>query len=105
MTPVMMLRSRLGLEAVEQTKDTRIVIVRTLGKAIGLIVDAVEGVSRVSGEHIEAPSELISSEESEHLRGIARTEETLLLILDLEKVLKLYSATPATPEPAGVGAY
>ena len=102
-TPVMMLRSRLGLEEKEHTKDTRIVVVRMSDRSIGLIVDAVQGVLRVTTDQIEAPSELVTSVESEYIRGIAKVEEDLLIILDLEKVLRMHAPASATTELAAAG--
>lgn len=88
-TPVLTLRTRFGLEATEHTKETRIVVVRMEGAdtGVGLVVDAVEGVLRINSEQVEPPSELVASVEAEYLRGIAKIEDKLLILLDLEKIL------------------
>ena len=86
-TPVLTLRTRLGLESTEHTRETRIVVVRMGNRGVGLVVDAVEGVMRISSDQVEPPSELVSSTDSEYLRGIAKVSDDLLILLDLEKVL------------------
>ena len=86
-TPVLTLRTRLGLESTEHTKETRIVVVRMGNRGVGLVVDAVEGVMRITSDQVEPPSELVSSTDSEYLRGIAKVSDDLLILLDLEKVL------------------
>jgi purine-binding chemotaxis protein CheW len=86
-TPVLTLRTRFGLEPAEHTKETRIVVVRMGDAWVGLVVDAVEGVLRISSEQVEPPSELVTSVESEYLRGIAKVEDNLLILLDLQKIL------------------
>ena len=88
-TPVLMLRTRFGLKSTEHTKETRIVVVRmeNADAGVGLVVDAVEGVLRIHSDQVEPPSELVASVEAEYLRGIARIEDNLLILLDLEKVL------------------
>ena len=86
-TPVITLRTRFGLEPTENTKETRIVVVRTDDAWVGLVVDAVEGVLRITSDQVEPPSELVTSVEAEYLRGIAKIEDSLLILLDLEKIL------------------
>ena len=88
-TPVIMLRTRFGLESTEHTRETRIVVVRMkdADAGVGLVVDAVEGVLRISSDQVEPLSELVASVEAEYLRGIARIEDKLLILLDLEKIL------------------
>jgi len=88
-TPVIALRSRFGLEPAEATKETRIVVVRMEEMWVGLVVDAVNGVQRIASDQVEPPSELVTSVESEYLRGIAKVADDLLILLDLQKVLTL----------------
>ncbi len=86
-TPVINLRTRFGFERAEPTKETRIVVVYMRDQWVGLVVDAVEGVSRLSSSQIEPPSAFVRSAESGYLRGIAKIEDGLLILLDLDKVL------------------
>ncbi len=86
-TPVINLRARFGFERAEPTKETRIVVVYMRDQWVGLVVDAVEGVSRLSSSQIEPPSAFVRSAESGYLRGIAKIEDGLLILLDLDKVL------------------
>ncbi|MCS7221658.1 MAG: chemotaxis protein CheW [Anaerolineae bacterium] len=91
-TPVMNLRVRFGFERVEPTKETRIVVVQIKDQRVGLVVDKVTGVLRINGEQVEPPSELVASMESAYLRGIAKLEDGLLILLDLDKVLNGHEA-------------
>jgi purine-binding chemotaxis protein CheW len=86
-TPVINLRARFGFTKVEPTKETRIVVVYMRDQWVGLVVDAVEGVSRLNSSQIEPPSAFVRSAESGYLRGIAKIEDGLLILLDLDKVL------------------
>jgi len=86
-TPVMNLRARFGFDRGEVTKETRIVVVRMRDHWVGLVVDGVEGVLRVPTDRMEPPSELVKSVDSEYLRAIAKLEDGLLILLDLDKVL------------------
>ena len=53
--PVIDLHKRFGLVGVEATKDTRIVVVEMNGTTVGIVVDAVSEVLRISPEAIEPP--------------------------------------------------
>ena len=92
-TPVMNLRTRFGFDKVEATKETRIVVVRMAEQWVGLVVDGVAGVQRLTSDHVEPPSDFVRSAESEYLRGIAKIEGGLLILLDLDKVLSGREAT------------
>jgi len=85
--PVIDLRKRFGLPAVEATKDTRIVVVYMGSAKVGMIVDGVSQVLRISGEAVEPPPSMITTVNSAFIKGIAKIEDQLVILLDLEKVL------------------
>jgi len=85
--PVVDLRKVLNLPVTEETKDTRIVVVEMTGQQVGCLVDAVTEVLRISHESVEPPSSLVTSAGSDYLLGIAKLENRLITLLDLEKAL------------------
>lgn len=85
--PVIDLRKRFGLPAGEEDKENRIVVVDIGGHDIGVIVDAVTEVLRIDSDWVEPPSSVITSADSEYLLGIAKLEDRLIILLDLERVL------------------
>jgi len=85
--PVVDLRTRFGLPPAEHTKSTRIVVVQMGEEPIGMIVDAVSQVLRIPTKIIEPPSPVLSSVDSRYLRGIAKLEDELVILLDLDYVL------------------
>ena len=85
--PVVSLRNRFGFEAGQATRSTRIVVVEVGGATIGMVVDAVAEVARVSEASIEPPAAIVSSLNNEFLRGIAKRTDDLIVLLDLERVL------------------
>ena len=64
-----------------------IVVVDISGRDIGVIVDAVTEVLRIMGDSVAPPSSVIKTADSAYLLGIAKVEERLIILLDLEKVL------------------
>jgi len=97
--PVVDLRKRFGLPQGEATKETRIVNVEVDGIKVGMVVDAVSEVLRVSEEDIEPPSPIITTIHSTFITGIAKVDGAkgvddgagdpgrLVILLDLAKVL------------------
>jgi purine-binding chemotaxis protein CheW len=85
--PIVNLRKRFGLPLKEYDKNTRIIVVDLNGKTVGFIVDSVSEVLRVSKNVVEPPPELVSGIDSEYITGIAKLEDRLLILLDLEKIL------------------
>mgnify|MGYP001415184946 CR=1 FL=1 len=87
--PVIDLRKRFGLPRGEVTKDMRIVVVEMGGATVGIVVDGVSEVLRVSEEAIEPPSPIVTTVDSSFIRGIAKVNERLVILLDLGRVLSL----------------
>lgn len=85
--PVMDLRKRLGLPAKSYDRDTRIMVIQTMGNRLGLIVDSVSEVVKVSQDVIEPPSQLTTLIEDNYLRGIAKQDRYLIILLDVHRLL------------------
>lgn len=86
--PVVDLRKRFGLPVTEATKSTRIIVVAVSGRTIGMIVDGVSEVMRISSEAVEPTPEMVaSSVDATYLKGIAKLDGRLLILLDLNLVL------------------
>ena len=85
--PVIDLRKRFGVAAVDTTKVSRIIVVEISGMTVGMIVDAVTEVLRVQEEVIEPPSPIVATVDSAFIAGIAKIGEQLVILLDLTKML------------------
>jgi len=86
--PIIDLRTRLGMERKEHTKDTRIIVVELAGKTVGFIVDSVNEVLRIPSNVTEVPPELVTGINSDYITAVGKLEDRLLILLDLDKVLK-----------------
>jgi len=85
--PVVDLRKRFRLNEAEHSKETRIVVLNSEGQEIGVIVDSVAEVLRVSSDVIEPPSSMITTTDSEYLLGIVKLPDRLVILLDTERLL------------------
>ncbi|MFA3783825.1 chemotaxis protein CheW [Melioribacteraceae bacterium 4301-Me] len=84
--PVVALRTKLGMPKKEPDKDTRIIVVEIDDKVIGFIVDAVNEVLRISSDLTEKTPEFISNVNMEFISSVAKLENRLLILLDLNKI-------------------
>ena len=75
------------LPSAEKTSQTRIVIVEVDNKIVGMLVDSVSEVLRISSSTIEPPPDILSGIDTENILGVAKLENRLLILLDLSKVL------------------
>ncbi len=85
--PVLDLRKRFGLAAGEPTRHSRIVVAELGAHTVGLVVDGVSEVLRIAADQVEPPSSLITTVESAYLRGVAKLDDRLVLLLDLARIL------------------
>lgn len=86
-TPIIELRKRFGIEVIETTDSTRIIIVAVGNMEVGLIVDAANNVVDIPNNVVEPPPEVVGGIEADYLRGVAKMDKRLLILLNLDKVL------------------
>lgn len=85
--PVIDVKEKLGLgtRADTLTSKQRILVVNISGSLTGLLVDEVDQVMRIQTKDIEqAPQGTV---ESHYIRGIAKLEQRLVVLLDAEALL------------------
>ncbi|WP_139488966.1 chemotaxis protein CheW [Brevibacillus dissolubilis] len=86
-TPIIDLRSRFNLTEATHTETTRVIIVAVGELEVGLIVDSANDVIDIPVNAIEPPPEVVGGVEAAYLRGVAKLEKRLLILLNLDKVL------------------
>jgi purine-binding chemotaxis protein CheW len=85
--PIIDIRKRFNMELAEQDKNTRIVVVDISGQVMGMVVDSVSEVLRIPASTLEPTPEVVTSIDSDYIRGVAKLEDRLLIYLDLSKIL------------------
>lgn len=89
--PVIDLRLRFGIDAIDYTERTCIIVVEVHGSAgtvqIGIVVDAVSEVLNINGEDIEKTPTFGSKLNTDYILGMAKIEGGVKLLLDIDKVL------------------
>lgn len=85
--PIVEIRTRLDLTPAQLTPASRVVVVEIAGRVVGLLVDAVGQVARVSERLVAAPPDEVRTAGAEAVTGVARVGNRLLVLLDLGRVL------------------
>jgi purine-binding chemotaxis protein CheW len=82
------IRLRLHKQEVPYNERTCIIIVNIQQNLIGLIVDAVDEVTKIADENISDPPKMATDVTNDYLTGIAKTEEKVVLLLYPDKILR-----------------
>jgi len=85
--PVIDLRKRFGLPSQEADKHSRIIVVSVEQTEVGMIVDGVSEVLAVPEGAVEATPAITSSMDSTFITGIAKLDNRLVILLDLNRIL------------------
>ncbi|MEN2983800.1 MAG: chemotaxis protein CheW [Dictyoglomaceae bacterium] len=86
--PAINLRVRLGMEKIPFNIKTRMIVVKVKNREVGLIVDSAREYTTISKDKIQESFEDILEVSERFLEGVANLENRLILILNLEEILK-----------------
>jgi purine-binding chemotaxis protein CheW len=89
--PVIDLRLRFGMDAIDYTERTCIIVVEIEGSAgtvqIGIVVDAVSEVLNVNAEDVEETPTFGAKLNTDYILGMAKMEGGVKILLDIDQVL------------------
>ena len=85
--PAVSLRERFGFERTPHDLRSRLVVVRTGGRTVGLIVDSAREFARILPDEIGPLPEGVAGLSGRYLRGIAQKGERILLVIDVPELL------------------
>jgi len=85
--PVVDLRRRLGLGPMEIRPESRLLVISSRDRTLGLLVEGVEQVLRIFPSRIEpAPADVLT-EQSDYILGVYDLDQGLMILLDLDTVM------------------
>src|SRR4051812_46624018 len=87
--PAVNLRVRFGLEKKAHDLRTRLIVVNSRSRVIGLIVDSAREFISIPSSAIQPPNEAISGLKGKYLEAIATLGDRIILILNLDEVIDL----------------
>jgi purine-binding chemotaxis protein CheW len=85
---VVNLRKRFGFVPKAIDSDSKIIIAECEGKAFGMLVDSATEVLKIPVSDIETAPQMVTTEISkEHLKGVGKVGDRLIILLDWKHVL------------------
>ncbi|MGI6226803.1 MAG: chemotaxis protein CheW [Peptococcales bacterium] len=84
--PIIDLQVKFNLGRSERKEDTRIIVVKVREKILGIVVDEVAEVVRISNEQIENTLNITSQISDNYIQGVAKLENRLIILLNLEQI-------------------
>ena len=85
--PVVDVRARFGFPSGDMTDQSRIIVIESDDKLIGLLVDNVSQVLRIKENNIDPPSLLIEGVSEEFIKGVGRLKDRLIIILNMSNII------------------
>lgn len=86
--PVINLRARFGFERAPIDLRTRLLIVQTQGRRVGLMADEAREFIGIPDAEIRPPGEAIVGLSGNYLAGVATIGDRIVLILDIREVVE-----------------
>ena len=85
--PVINLRARFGFERAPIDLRTRLLVVQTQGRWVGLMADDAREFVRIPDEAVRPPGDAIVGLSGNYLEGVATLGDRIVLILDIREVV------------------
>jgi purine-binding chemotaxis protein CheW len=89
--PILDLRRRFGLDAVEFGPTTVIIVLRVAGqrdeRTVGVVVDAVSEVYNVESADAKPPPDVCGGVDTVFVKGLVTIEEKMLILLDIDRLI------------------
>ncbi len=85
--PVVDLRRKFGMDEIDWTTETCIIVVRVRGMDMGLLVDRVREVLDIASDAIEAAPEMGDAADAGFLLGLGKTDDGVTILLDIGRVM------------------
>jgi len=93
--PIIDLRTRFNLPQAEYTATTVVVVLSVQSfesdneKIMGVVVDAISDVVNAKTSDIQATPEFDSSIEIEYIKGLAASDDKMIMLVDVDKLLDI----------------
>jgi len=85
--PAINLRTRFGFERAPLDVSSRLLVVNTKGRSVGLLVDACREFMTVPQSAIHPPGEALSGLSAQYVDGVATVNNRLIVLLGLDRLL------------------
>jgi purine-binding chemotaxis protein CheW len=82
-------RKKFAFDEIEHDEDTRLIIIEHLGFPLGIIVDSVEEVIKITDDLVQKLPEATSTMTKEkYITGVGLLDKRMIIMLNVEKILE-----------------
>ena len=85
--PIVDLRIKFNLGAVEYTQFTVVIILNISNRVVGIVVDGVSDVINLAKEEIRPAPDMSSMLDAQHLLGLGTRDERMIILVDIESLM------------------
>ena len=85
--PAVNLRARFGFPRKQADLRSRLLVVKTSDREIGMVVDSAREFISIEPDSIQPPPEGVGGMSGKYLEGIAQVGDRLVLILDAQQII------------------
>ena len=93
--PVINLRARFGFERIPLDLRTRLVVVQSENRRVGLMADDAREFITIADAAIRPPNEAIRGLSGDYVAGVAALGERIVLVLNIREVIEAVPTTVA----------
>jgi purine-binding chemotaxis protein CheW len=74
-------------ERTDWDRKSRILVIETGGRQVGVIVDEVAEVLKLQADRVEAAPPMVAGLSNQYIEGVGKLDDDLLILIDIQKVL------------------
>ena len=87
--PIIDLRERLGFEPTARTRKTRVIVVETEGRLIGMVADSASQVVQIPAKQIEPPPPTPYHTSQRYIQGVGKLNGAIIILLNIDALLSM----------------
>ncbi len=85
--PIVDLRDRFGVGELTYNEFTIVIILNLAERVVGIVVDSVSDVSRLTDEDIRPAPSFSAAVDTRYIEGLAETEQGMLIVLEIDGLM------------------
>ena len=85
--PIVDMRIKFRLSEAQYNELTVVIVLNVAGRVVGMVVDGVSDVVRLTGEQIRPAPDFSSSFDVKYITGLGTVDERMLILVDIERLM------------------
>ncbi|MDX1635156.1 MAG: chemotaxis protein CheW [Marinobacter sp.] len=85
--PIVDLRDRFGVGELSYDEFTIVIILNLTERVVGIVVDSVSDVSRLTDEDIRPAPNFSTAVDTRYIEGLAETDQGMLIVLEIDGLM------------------